>query len=770
MPDIMNYNNDLTGSVWISPEGEKVLDRAVTAVFRLEFELECSPVKAEIKLSAADRYRLYVNGDSVICGPRKGDRFSLYYETVDIAGLLKKGFNAVTVRVTSYPAASVSNSQWGPLSVWTRGLGPMLVLAGKAELENGVCIELSTGKAQWTAGLDSSFELDNSTGWCVIQTERFYGERYMGWRENARISLPKAINAFAAGVGAHGEVQPLPLRPRMIPNMFEKQDKLFRIIESKSTLKFNGKMATVEAGETAFAELDAGALTTAYFRLKVSGKGGKITVIYSERYFPKDSSISFCDMKRDDWDNGIIYGYRDEIYPGSLETVFESGWFRTFRFVRIEAAAKDEPLIIEMPDFIETGYPLDVKASIDFKDGSIKKLWEMSLLTLRNCMHETYEDCPYYEQMQYEQDTRLQALFTYAVSGDTRLAANAIWDFHCSRLPNGLLQSRYPSPEIQVIPGFSLYWIFILEEYIIQSGDIGCLKTYMPTVCGILDYFDEHINSDGLVQDLGYWEFGDWVDRWELGVPDAVKNGASSLHNLNYSLALQAAARLADLMGRRGNGVAEEYRERSQEINSAVIRLCYDKEKGIIREGKSLEQYSQHTQALAVLSGALSGDNAKRAMRICLMNDSGEILKCSFPWHYTVFRAIEKLGLYKELSPKIWEQYAAVLDRNLTTMPEGKSYERSDCHAWSAGPLYEYTRMILGVKPIGIGWEGIEICPQAVGVSEISGRVPTPKGEVFVAWRIEDGIMHINVKAPNVPLTVVINGERYMVQGGSFEL
>lgn len=768
MPDIMNYNNSMTGSVWIRPDGEKVLDRAVTAVFRLEFELDCKAVGAVINLSAADRYRLYVNGTSLICGPRKGDRFNHYYETVDISGMLKTGFNAITVRVTSYPAASVSSSQWGPLSVRTIGFGPMLVLSGNAELEDNRCIELSTGKADWTAALDDSFELDNSSGWCVIQTERFYGNRYMGWRDNVPLSMPRAVYAFNAGVGAHGEVNPLPLRPRMIPNMFERHGEFYRIIEGKSTMRFTDKTAVIFPKETAVAELDAGALTTAYFRLKSQGNGGKITVTYSERYFPKNDSISYTEMWRDDWENGVIYGHRDEIYPDSTETVFENTWFRTFRFVRIEATAGSEPLIIEMPDFVETGYPLGIKAGFEFGDISMEKLWDMSLLTLQRCMHETYEDCPYYEQMQYEQDTRLQALFTYAVSGDTRLSANALWDFHCSRLPNGLLQSRYPSPEIQVIPGFSLYWIFMLEEYIIQSGDVKCLKIYMPTVSGILDYFDAHLNPDGLAENLGYWEFGDWVDEWELGVPQAVKHGACALHNLNYSLALQIAARLAELMGSYGS--AEDYKKRSESINSAVIRLCYDSEHELIKEGKNLKQFSQHTQALAVLCGALSGDKAKQAMRKSLLNTSDGILKCSFPWHYTIFRALEKIGLYKELSPIIWEQYTSILKRNLTTMPEGKNYERSDCHAWSASPLYEYTRMILGVKPVGIGWEKIEICPQAVGISKISGKVPTPKGEVFVEWRIEDGVMHIKVKAPNVPLTVVVNGQRYTADNGSFEV
>ena len=46
------------------------------------------------------------------------------------------------------------------------------------------------------------------------------------------------------------------------------------------------------------------------------------------------------------------------------ERTFENFWFRTFRFVRIEATAGEEPLRLAMPEFLETGYPLEVKAGL----------------------------------------------------------------------------------------------------------------------------------------------------------------------------------------------------------------------------------------------------------------------------------------------------------------------------------------------------------------------------------------------------------------------
>ena len=73
--------------------------------------------------------------------------------------------------------------------------------------------------------------------------------------------------------------------------------------------------------------------------------------------------------------------------------------------------------------------PLESGTSVETSDPSLKAIWEISERTLRRCMHETYEDCPFYEQLQYVMDTRAQILYTYALAADDRLARKAIDDF-----------------------------------------------------------------------------------------------------------------------------------------------------------------------------------------------------------------------------------------------------------------------------------------------------------------------------------------------------
>ena len=59
---------------------------------------------------------------------------------------------------------------------------------------------------------------------------------------------------------------------------------------------------------------------------------------------------------------------------------------------------------------------------------------KIMLRTLEKCMHETYMDCPHYEQLMYLGDTRIQMLVCYAISSDTRLAEQSISLFASSAI------------------------------------------------------------------------------------------------------------------------------------------------------------------------------------------------------------------------------------------------------------------------------------------------------------------------------------------------
>ncbi|MBQ5960294.1 MAG: hypothetical protein IJL53_06480 [Firmicutes bacterium] len=755
----------MTGSIWIRPAVGATPAVTQAALFLLHFEIDEEPRRAEIHVSACDRYRLYVNGQSVFCGPRKGDRTRHYYESADLAPMLHRGQNTIAARVLSFAKRGSTAEDYGPMSVYCEGLGPLFVLRGEVRTRSGN-IPLSTGEAGWEACIDESFHICSKINDYVIDIEKQDGSKMLSWRNDPDLRLEPAVKAFHDEINPYGEHSPVVLILREIPKMYERQGSFVRVVPEHTDCAFENGHMQVPAGGSRVIELDAGILRTAYFRLSAAGKGGKIKVIFAERYFPADEKTPSGPMLRDDAAHGVLRGHSDEYLLAPEKQIYESFWFRTFRFVRIEMQAGTEPLTMEMPDFLETAYPLNVRAKLNSSDPVFSELWQTSIHTLECCMHETYEDCPYYEQLQYDLDTRNQILFTYAVSGDTRLALNAIKDFHASQYPYGLVQSRYPCVREQVIPDFSLDWILMVEDYVLQTGDIGLIRDCSPAMDAILHYYERHITSNGLVEGLGYWQFADWVAEWEHGIPNADGHGPSALHSLRYALTLQSAARMMRLAGRSGLG--DEYDDRAEAVCCAVKAICYDADRDMLREGPDFREFTQHTQAMMVLAGGFNEEEGRNALLHALQDQN--VLACTYPWQYTLLRALDKLGMY-DLSEPVWEQYRDILRCHLTTLAESPGDTRSDCHAWSALPLYEFPRMLLGVQPDAPGWKKIRIEPHAIWVDSLSGTVPTPVGDLSVSWtRAKDGLLHLNVQAPDVPVTIRVNGQIYEADHGSFEI
>lgn len=358
----------------------------------------------------------------------------------------------------------------------------------------------------------------------------------------------------------------------------------------------------------------------------------------------------------------------------------------------------------------------------------------MSVRTLENCMMETYMDCPYYEQMQFPMDTRLQAMFTYCVSTDVRLARKALEDYHCSMIPEGLIHGKYPSAYPQIISTFSLHYIYMLREFYEQTGEAETVKKYLPDIDMILTYYDRKIGDDGLVGRLGYWEFVDWQPAWAEtgGIPAALQEGPSTIINLMYALALRNAAELNRIFGRRDT--AEEYEKRQEKILSKVDELCWDEKRQMYREGPGFQQYTQHAQAWAVLNGLAYGDKAKTALQHAWEEE--DVLKVTFSTSYEWFRALEKVGMYSmtEKDMELWKGLPAL---GCTTCPETPGDTRSDCHAWSALPIYEMVRTMAGISPEGAGWQKARIHPNMDYIPDLEGTVVTPKGTVRFSYRSE---------------------------------
>jgi len=743
-----------------------------TSYFKTVFDLPKKIEKASILISANTRYCLYVNGVEIIHGPCRGDHWHQFCDTVDVAPWLEPGKNVIAAKVTAYPPFEATNedySNYGPLWVMSNSAGPMLIVQG--EFENN--IDISTGKRDWYYRNDSaiSWHQQSIAHWMGCTEEVDGSKLPWGWQTDKEIGqdfIPVKIK-WNNHVG-HGEIPPLFLYDRPIKHLIRQEINGLSVLSHSQNFTFPlssiGSEETLLAPNSVYeAVLDAGQMTTSFVHLYCSGgKGSKISLLYSEAFSKFDGTRHYKENRSDT--TGELRGVVDIYHPGGGQENYSPSWFRTFRFIKVKIETGDQPLNIRPLRLIETRFPLENKVTFVSPQPWLQKVWDISLRTLELCMHETYEDCPFYEQLQYTMDTRLQMLFTYAISNDMNMPRKTIHDYHTSMLPEGILQSRFPSKFTQVIPGFALHWIFMLKDYYMETGDPVLLERYRPTMESVLAWFKRKIGPLGLVEYLGYWDFADWTDAWSdiSGTPRAALSGPSTIHNLVYAHALEIGAFIMDTLDY--SQLADRYRGEKEGILKRVNDLCWSREKGLYREGPNYEEYSQHAQIWAVLNGIVHGDKAREIMHKVLSNTS--LVPCSFVWQFYLFRALECAGMYEE-TEQLWDLWKGLLDLDLTTVPEipGK-YVRSECHAWGSLILYELPRKFLGVEPLKPGYSKISIRPMGLYMRKISGKVPTPHGDVSIKWRSDGNRFIIEGKTP-VPASVYLpDGTEHYVQAGTF--
>lgn len=114
-----------------------------------------------------------------------------------------------------------------------------------------------------------------------------------------------------------------------------------------------------------------------FLKLAVSGgTGAEIRILYAESYYLPAENGEWKKTDRTDSKNGQLQGFSDTYKVAGTGSrvdpeVYEPFWFRTFRFVRLEITTREQPLVVEEVSYLETGYPLDVKTTLQTLDDSL---------------------------------------------------------------------------------------------------------------------------------------------------------------------------------------------------------------------------------------------------------------------------------------------------------------------------------------------------------------------------------------------------------------
>jgi hypothetical protein len=743
---------------WITPQYSSQLPD-ITA-FRLQFDVAGASV-ARVHVSADERYILYLDGEYIGRGPERGSDKAWFYETYDLS--LSSGSHTIVALVWQL-------GDIGPLAQVSLSGGFLL------EAEGAHRALLSTISGRWEAKTVQgiSFSMPERVGngpYLVQPIQQTDGTAYpwdieLGDGEGWEPTVTRHEDfLFPFGVyGVHN------LKPAMLPEQMSTLRHAGRVRHVADTTWDNPQFVLVDPEANISSDviacqallddatewvipphtqrqviIDAGDYVCAYPVLQVSGgHDGCVTIGWAEALH-LDASGEEKGQRDEIAGRTFIALCRDVLLlDGGMNRQFEPLWWRSGRYIELLIETTDQPLTINMFSLRETRYPLEMESQFQSSDTRLNDLTPVILRGLQMCAHETYMDCPYYEQLMYVGDTRLEALTTYAINSDDRLPRKAITLYNLSRLPDGLVQARYPSRNVQVIAPFSLWWVGMVYDYALWRGDRVFIVEMLAGVRAVLDGFLAYVNDDNLLQASSGWNFTDWTPEWKLGVPPDGFDGFSGVLNWHLIYTLGLAVQLEQWVG--DPFTADRWRSWQGKLATASHKHFWDDQRGLFADDGSHTSFSEHTQSLALLSGQLSGEIYTRTAD-GLVNDKTLTPATIYFTHY-LFETYYLLGQADAFFDRM-DLWFSLATYGFKTTPEQPEPSRSDCHGWGAHPMYHYVASLLGIRSIGFGFSDVEIAPMVGHLSQLEGEMAHPSGIIRVTLRVDGDHIFGDITLPD---------------------
>ncbi|WP_026463057.1 alpha-L-rhamnosidase N-terminal domain-containing protein [Adhaeribacter aquaticus] len=753
---------------WIAVAGESGQDYGVYH-FRKSFDLPHKPATFLVHVSGDNRYKLYVNGKIVCLGPARSDVNHWVFETVDLAPYLKEGKNTLAAVVWNFGAH--------------KAVPQMSLQTGFIMQGNGVAEQVvNTGKS-WKGIKNLAYSPINTnlyTYFVVGPGENVdYNQYTFGWEEPLfNDAAWKEVVTISPGL-LGGLFEPYfynwVLTPRTIPGMEMTPQRLSSVrkvdgVKVSKTFPKQANSFTIPANTKATLLLDQGFETTAYPVLITSGgKGATVALRYAESLFVDEGKpVGQTKNKgnRNEVAGKKFIGYEDRIISdGGANRTFTPLWWRTFRYIEVAIETHDQPLIVQDVYGIYTGYPFKQEARFVTQNAELNKILEVGWRTARLCAHETYMDCPYYEQLQYIGDTRIQALVTLYNTSDDRLVRQAITAIKNSHGLSGITQSRFPSKDPQYIAPFSLWWIGMVNDYWKYRGDAAFIREQLPVSRAIISFFESKLLPDGALGLVPYWNFTDWATApgWKAGMPPQAAEGQAANLDLQLLLAYEAAAPLEKAAGMPG--FADHYDRQIAKLKNNIRALYWDSNKGLLADTPEKKSFSQHANTFAVLAGVVEGEEARKVMEKVLADQS--LTQATIYFKYYVHQAVAKAGLgdrYLDLLTE-WRKQLA---QGLTTWAEQPEPTRSDCHAWGASPNIEFYRLVLGIDSDAPSFSKVKIAPNLGNLKQASGEIPHPHGKVQVNYKVnKSGSLDAKILLPvGIDGVILWQGKEKAIKGG----
>ncbi|MEE1103006.1 MAG: glycoside hydrolase, partial [Alistipes sp.] len=325
------------------------------------------------------------------------------------------------------------------------------------------------------------------------------------------------------------------------------------------------------------------------------------------------------------------------------------------RYVKIEVLAESYfDFVIEDFSFdavtSATGEPMALSEDCD---PMIRRINQVGLKTLAECMQTVYEDGPKRDQRLWIGDLYLEALANAYSYRNHTLTKRCLYLLAALADEDGYLHAtvyEYPTPMPQInqhVHDYSLLYGVALLEYFKETGDRQTAEDLWPVVEYQVEFARTYL-KDGIYdvnKQPAWWLVFDWKDDL---------NRATPMQGL-MTFCIAKSYELAEMLGYEDREPVKEWEKVLDQMRRASKSELYDKKRGVMLSGEQ-GQISYLSQAWMTLSDTFSRKEAQRAMRYVLEDESTCYPGSPYAYHY-IIEALLHCGMEtqaRELMLKYW--------------------------------------------------------------------------------------------------------------------
>ena len=439
------------------------------------------------------------------------------------------------------------------------------------------------------------------------------------------------------------------------------------------------------------------------------------------------------------------------------------------RYLQLVFHDLEDAVTIRRLAFREHRYPCVDRGSFHCSDALLDRIWAMCAETLKVCTTDVFTDCPWRERSFWVNDLVVENRTSLAAFGASALHKRAFRLAFSQQREDGWVPGVCPAPQTAslkwVLPATNLFLFLMLYDYHQATGDLETAASCLPQLEKILRTVEASRDADGTVAaPRDAWHFYDWGFEFR---DQCFRRQRESMFNFLYARAAEIFLELAELAGYPCDRA--ELAAKRQAALAGTWKRFLDPATGLLADDYTYYHYhenapdtvgkvsTQLAHALALLYSEVP--EANREKFIHALEDETLLMPDLYLQSF-VLRAMHKTGRDRAALERIRKYWGGVVaDGGQTVYENGIAkfghelaecgHTGSLCHGFGTAPLEFLQTAVLGVETLEPGFRRFRFAPFAGDLEFASGRVPTPHGEIAVAWRRKRNDLAVKLTVPD---------------------